>query len=257
MNISHSLYLLLTATYCCVFLYCDVEAAQDHYKTLGVKRNASIKEIKKAFRKLALKYHPDKNKNKDAQETFMKISKAYEVLSDPKQKEIFDLYGDGEHRATDGGFKNGDFSQFFEQFERAQNVHRQGQHFHRQNSGGFHHFTFGDSGSFFDFDGVFGGADRNEQDIFGSFGKRTKQNRGGKNGDFSFGFDEDIFDDFLGNHHAESSRNTFTQHHNHRRKNMNHHDFNTHKQFSQNRHQRCQKVTQKVGNQIITFTQCS
>merc|ERR1711963_889779 len=62
------------------------EAAEDLYKVLGVKRDASDKAIKKAFRKLALQYHPDKNKEEGAEEKFMEISKAYEILSDPEKK---------------------------------------------------------------------------------------------------------------------------------------------------------------------------
>ena len=58
------------------------------YKTLGLKRSATAKEIKKAFKKLSLKYHPDKNKAKKewAKENFIKVANAYEALSDPKKK---------------------------------------------------------------------------------------------------------------------------------------------------------------------------
>lgn len=70
----------LAALYCSAILYDAVESAEDHYKILGVKRSASQKEIKKAFRKLALKYHPDKNKEKGAQDKFLKISKGNSYL---------------------------------------------------------------------------------------------------------------------------------------------------------------------------------
>lgn len=63
----------------------------DYYATLGVGRNASDDEIKKAYRKLAMKHHPDRGGD---EATFKKISEAYDVLSDPKKKEIFDLGGD-------------------------------------------------------------------------------------------------------------------------------------------------------------------
>ena len=68
-------------------------AQKDFYKVLGVLRNASADEIKKAYRKLALTYHPDKNKSKEAETKFKGINQAYEVLSDPKKKEAYDLYG--------------------------------------------------------------------------------------------------------------------------------------------------------------------
>lgn len=59
---------------------------KDYYKALGINRGAAEDEIKKAYRKLALKYHPDKNKSKEAEEKFKEIAEAYEVLSDKKKK---------------------------------------------------------------------------------------------------------------------------------------------------------------------------
>lgn len=67
---------------------------KDYYKTLGVERNASAEDIKKAFRKLAMKYHPDRNKgNKEAEEKFKDINEAYEVLSDPQKRARYDQLG--------------------------------------------------------------------------------------------------------------------------------------------------------------------
>ena len=66
------------------------QCGEDYYKILGVKRNASKQEIKRAFKKLSLKYHPDKNKDnpKKAKEMFIKIANAYEVLSDDEKRKI-------------------------------------------------------------------------------------------------------------------------------------------------------------------------
>ncbi|HQH27393.1 MAG TPA: DnaJ domain-containing protein, partial [Oligoflexia bacterium] len=65
---------------------------QDYYETLGVSRTASPQEITKAYRKLARKYHPDVNKNPDAEEKFKQINEANEVLSNDILKEEYDAY---------------------------------------------------------------------------------------------------------------------------------------------------------------------
>jgi len=68
--------------------------AKSLYETLEINDNASADEIKKAYRKLARKYHPDVNKDKDAEEKFKEINAAYEVLSDPEKKQQYDQFGD-------------------------------------------------------------------------------------------------------------------------------------------------------------------
>ncbi|MGC9374667.1 MAG: DnaJ C-terminal domain-containing protein [Bacteroidales bacterium] len=86
---------------------------KDYYKILGVSKNASTNEIKKAYRKLAVKYHPDKNPgNKEAETRFKEISEAYEVLRDPEKRKKYDQLGSNWNQfqgADAGGF---DFSQF-------------------------------------------------------------------------------------------------------------------------------------------------
>eukprot|EP00359_Climacostomum_virens_P009695 CAMPEP_0204916780 /NCGR_PEP_ID=MMETSP1397-20131031/14513_1 /ASSEMBLY_ACC=CAM_ASM_000891 /TAXON_ID=49980 /ORGANISM="Climacostomum Climacostomum virens, Strain Stock W-24" /LENGTH=487 /DNA_ID=CAMNT_0052089415 /DNA_START=173 /DNA_END=1633 /DNA_ORIENTATION=+ len=71
-------------------------AGEDYYKILGVPRNAEQAAIKKAFKKLSLKYHPDKNTDnpKAAEQMFMKIANAYDTLSDPEKRKIYDQYGE-------------------------------------------------------------------------------------------------------------------------------------------------------------------
>ncbi len=77
---------------------------KDYYKVLGVERNASQDEIKKAFRKLAMKYHPDKNPgDKKAEERFKEINEAHEVLSDPQKRSRYDQLGESYSRWQQGG----------------------------------------------------------------------------------------------------------------------------------------------------------
>lgn len=83
-------------------------AKRDYYEVLGVSRNASQEDIKKAYRRLARKYHPDFNKEPDAQEKFKEINEAYQVLSDPEKRKLYDQYG---HSAFTAQGAPGDFAQ--------------------------------------------------------------------------------------------------------------------------------------------------
>ncbi len=74
---------------------------RDFYKVLGVEKNADAKEIKKAYRKLAMKYHPDRNPDdKEAEEKFKEASMAYEVLCDEEKRAMYDRMG---HEAFESG----------------------------------------------------------------------------------------------------------------------------------------------------------
>jgi molecular chaperone DnaJ len=82
-------------------------AKRDYYEVLGVEKNASDAEIKKAYRKLAMKFHPDKTKgDKEAEEKFKEASEAYEVLSDSAKRSKYDQYG---HAGLEGAFGGGGF----------------------------------------------------------------------------------------------------------------------------------------------------
>ncbi|MEF3254956.1 MAG: molecular chaperone DnaJ [Deferribacterales bacterium] len=92
--------------------------AKDYYEILGVNRNATEIEIKKAYRKLALQYHPDRNQgDKEAEEKFQEINEAYSVLIDPQKRAQYDQYGRVFDSPGQGGFSGrDDFTTIFEEF---------------------------------------------------------------------------------------------------------------------------------------------
>ncbi|MFH1784952.1 MAG: molecular chaperone DnaJ [Candidatus Micrarchaeota archaeon] len=120
---------------------------RDYYEVLGVPKNASTDEIKKAYRKLAFEYHPDRNKSQDAEQKFKDISEAYAVLNDSKKRSQYDQYGHAgfdQMYSQEDIFRNADFSDFQDMFE---------------------NFGFGDP-----FGGAFGS-------MFGGFGRRGGRGR--------------------------------------------------------------------------------
>lgn len=130
-----------------------VLCGEDYYRILGVKRDASKAEIKKAFKKLSLKYHPDKNKKnpEKAKEQFIKIANAYEVLSDDEKRKIYDKYGEEglKNEAQGGGpgmhfnFGGGNFEDIFSQFFGRGGGFRANFGGGQRRGGGNTHFNFG------------------------------------------------------------------------------------------------------------------
>ena len=91
----------------------------DFYQALGVQRSASDEEIKKAYRKLAMTYHPDRNNGaKDAEERFKAITEAYDVLRDPNKRALYDRYGEAGLRGGAAGFHHVDLSEALNIFMR-------------------------------------------------------------------------------------------------------------------------------------------
>ena len=130
-----------------------MSAKRDYYEVIGVSKSASADEIKSQYRKLALKFHPDRNKSKDAQEHFKEISEAYAVLSDPGKRQLYDQHG---HAGVDGQYSTedifrgagGNFNDIFNDLFGGQG---------RRSSGGFESI----------FENLFGGGG------FGNFGRQT------------------------------------------------------------------------------------
>lgn len=88
-------------------------AQKDYYQTLGISKNANEDDIKKAYRTLAKKYHPDLNHDQDAPQKFKEVQEAYECLSDPQKRSYYDKYGTAEPNQGFGGFGNQGFSSDF------------------------------------------------------------------------------------------------------------------------------------------------
>src|SRR5688500_2034661 len=92
---------------------------RDYYEILGVSKNAAEDEIKKAYRKLAIKYHPDKNPDdKQAEDRFKEAAEAYEVLSDPEKRQRYNQFGHAGVGSAGGGFGGGgmNMEDIFSQF---------------------------------------------------------------------------------------------------------------------------------------------
>lgn len=195
----------------------------DYYEVLGVKKNASEKEIKKAFRKLAIKYHPDKNKEKGAQEKFQEIAQAYETLIDPDKRTKYDQMGRAAFEKS-GGSSNTFTFNFDDLFAR----HDFDRHaFHFTGQPGFNEHAHGGHHNFFNFEDLW----NEDDDMFFSQ----------DNMDHGFGSRSSFF----GSHYGHNQHNSFQNQESH---------SSGYSEFSSGR---CRTVTQRVGNMVTTYTQCS
>lgn len=210
---------------------------QDHYKVLGVEKTATLKQIKKAYKQLALKYHPDKvrdkSKKKSSEEKFFKINQAYETLSDPDKRKLYDMQKTGNPNPFTSGFGGQHFggqaghdfgfeSMFFDSYARPQRPFHFAPDFH--------------GGNFFSFDGMFPEDHNSFFEDHHSFG----------DGSSFFGSHFGGHSDHHENHYAHHQQ--AHQGHSQRPRNQGSH-------FSEQR--ACKTVTQRVGNVVTTFMQCS
>ncbi len=135
---------------------------KDFYQTLGISKTATEDEIKKAYRKLALQYHPDRNKTKEAEIKFKEVTKAYEVLSDPQKRQTYDQFG---HAAFEQGADQGGGGPFGGGFNQGQGPFS------------YTYSTGGDGGAGFDFGGFNDPFEIFEQFFGGAspFGRQRRQ----------------------------------------------------------------------------------
>ncbi|XP_062860124.1 dnaJ homolog subfamily B member 9 [Trichomycterus rosablanca] len=197
----------------CVLMITELILAQkDYYEILGVPKDASERQIKKAFHKLAMKYHPDKNKSPDAEATFREIAEAYETLSDGKRREEYDE------------MRSSPFSR--------EHTRSSGDQFHQP-------FSFNFEDIFKDFD-MFGQPthSQHKRHFESHFQSHKETHRSNRHFHSSFGGGGGMFDDMFSDFFS----------------------FNGHsgdKFQHAGQQQNCRTVTQRRGNMVTTYTECS
>jgi DnaJ family protein C protein 16 len=166
-----------------LFIFTIIICGEDYYKILGVKRNASKKDIRKAFKKLSLKYHTDKKKDnpEKAKQKFIKIAEAYEVLNDDEKRKIYDTYGSegvkqheqGQSAGPNMNMNNFQFNFNGKNFDGKSFEDIFSEFFGGKMGGGFKQGKRGKKGSFGGFSDFFGGFG----DMFGNGNKKNFNNQ--------------------------------------------------------------------------------
>ncbi|KAJ8382839.1 hypothetical protein SKAU_G00036170 [Synaphobranchus kaupii] len=206
----------LTFAVCILMITELILAKKDYYDILGVPKEATERQIKKAFHRLAMKYHPDRNKSPDAEAKFREVAEAYETLSDEKRRREYDQFGHKAFPSDGAGGGNG-------------------HHFHQP-------FNFNFDDIFKDFD-VFGQHQHARQkkhfdSAFQAHQEAHSRHKRHFQGSFGGGLFDDMFEDM---------EKMFT--------------FNSHSTRTESRFQgsakQCRTVTQRRGNMVTTYTDCS
>lgn len=199
----------------CILMITElILAKKDYYDILGVPKDANERQIKKAFHKLAMKYHPDKNKSPDAEVRFREIAEAYETLSDDTKRRKYDQFGtayftgDTQSRPREGSDQPFNFDDMFKDFD----IYSQNRHARYRR-----HFD--------------------EQSRF------QKESHSRHKRHFQGGFGGGIFDDMF-----DDMEKMFT---------FERHTKQTENRFHGASKQHCRTVTQRRGNMVTTYTDCS
>ncbi|XP_072291972.1 dnaJ homolog subfamily B member 9a isoform X2 [Eucyclogobius newberryi] len=206
----------VTVAVCILVITELILAKKDYYDILGVPKDASERQIKKAFHKLAIKYHPDKNKNPDAEAKFREMAEAYETLSDESKRREYDQFGStyfsGESQSRQRSNSHQPFSFNFDDMFKDFNIYSQNRHARQRRHFDEHSRFHKESHS------------RHKRHFQGSFG-------GG------------VFSDVL-----EDMEKMFT---------FERHNKQTGRRFHGPSKQHCRTVTQRRGNMVTTYTDCT
>lgn len=207
----------------CILMISElILAKKSYYDSLGVPKNASERQIKKAFHKLAMKYHPDKNKSPDAEAKFQEIAEAYEILSDENKRREYDQLG---HEAftNGGGGRGGSGSPFHQSFN----------------------FNFD---LFKDFDFFDSHNTRSKKHFENHFRSHQEAHNRQRRHFQEFSFGGGLFDDMFEDMEKMFSFSSFDNNHKH--------TMRTENRF-QGSSKHCRTVTQRRGNMVTTYTDCS
>lgn len=235
----------------------------DYYETLGVNKDATKQEIHRAFRQLAKKYHPDKNKDKSASDEFIKIFKAYETLSDEKKRREYDDYRNSHAGAWTTASPNNaydfDINDFFKQYEdqflrhaqqHHQHHHHDQQYYHEQYHQNLHNQMHRNQFKYhgINLDELFHDIDEDE---FSSFGRWFDGSSHDHNHFHQPPLDGHFGDgaSFFGSHFSSGLHNTMNQYHQQ-------HNFQGHGGIHRGGYS-CQTTTRQVNGMVMTQTSCS
>lgn len=202
----------------CILMITElILAKKDYYDILGVPKDASERQIKKAFHKLAMKYHPDKNNSPDAETKFREIAEAYETLSDEKRRQEYDQLGNNPFTSEEMGGGGG-------------------QHFHNS-------FDFNLDDMFRDYDIYSQNRHARQKRHFDEHFRAHQQAHNRHKRHFQGAFGAGVFEDMF-----EDMEKMFT---------FDRHVKRTESRFQGTAKQHCRTVTQRRGNMVTTYTDCT